>query len=258
MPHPHAPKSPTLLLCGPPPGLVMRTIHVALSMLYGGSPGSKRPTIYSMMEMELIVYIGPVPIMFSIGSPMNISSHRMKPSPNALQAELGFRAETAIDGGWTPESSEQQGAGRKAILRTNLFRKVQTLRLRSRSFSGFDSQVDKIKLPKAQPQISKSLEKSKAEENPPLQIVTKRFKSASAMVQAPFNAMPQWTSVSHTSSFTSRLSDCNPSPLSESRNNLVVLPGIAPPKSLTACTSSFADPPIHAGLSLPSFASSTL
>lgn len=184
MPHPHAPKSPlspaagpmynrppsidaAALLSGPPPGSVLHTIHAALAMR------TRTTTIYGVTEVELTMSVGPVPIAFSVDPPMNVPAHRMKASPASMgmggsprmgspalpQGSPQMRTRQSLEpvqqgqqpvAGHLSLTSEQQEAARKAIPRANFFPKVQTARPRSRSFSGFDSQVAEIELPLAQ------------------------------------------------------------------------------------------------------------
>ncbi|THH28126.1 hypothetical protein EUX98_g6054 [Antrodiella citrinella] len=177
MPHPNAPKpaaSPAgpmygrppsmdvnALLAGPPPGSVIHTLHAVLSMRYDGSPGSRRPTMYGMTEIDLSVAVGPVPIWFSVEPPQNVPAHRIKspPAPTPLREGSPSLMQSASSSSQSspqlgrPDRSRQgsdpgevEGDARRVVPRANFFPKAP--RPRSRSFSGFDSQIAEIELPK--------------------------------------------------------------------------------------------------------------
>ncbi|KAA1476351.1 hypothetical protein DENSPDRAFT_843281 [Dentipellis sp. KUC8613] len=181
MPHPNAPK-PTSSSAGPlygrktagmaPSGLI-RTLQMASAARFGPNGRPRLTTIFGVMDQDLLMSLGPVPISFSLEPPNNVPARMPKRMATVATTRLvnGMEEQVPVP---LPEGAQQQQhpphqqhlpppqqqqqqqeTPVKAIPRPNFFPKAPKERPRSRSFSGFDSQL-----------IDPSLSKERSQEEP--------------------------------------------------------------------------------------------
>lgn len=247
MPHPNAPRAPAFAPAGPmygrapmppqqmPGGNLIHTLRMAASARYGPNGTVRRTTIYGMCKQDLSMSMGPVPIIFSLEPPQSIPANRLgdairrpsttssgpsqaqSPSPGPPAADLPPAVDRTSPAPPAPSPPDTQATDApkspsgNVIPRANFFPRTQTPRPRSRSFSGFDSPIAEITLPK----VNSREERKKPEPVVQSKAVVSRTVSASAAVPV----AAQQATISHQPAPVRRMTH-GPSPLSLSSSKV--------------------------------------
>ncbi|KAI0056890.1 hypothetical protein BV25DRAFT_1533903 [Artomyces pyxidatus] len=187
LPHPNAPK-PTPTSMGPmygrfmqqpsqqpealPTGSLIHTLRMASATRYGPNGRPRLTTIYGVTERQLAESLGPVPISFSLDPPNDIPANRMQKRPATAEGTATGKELKVVPDSRPPSTQN-------VIPRANFFPRAAGARPRSRSFSGFDSQLE-LTLPKEKSREEPALKSSASDTSLRISKVPGRPSSQSA------------------------------------------------------------------------------